>query len=53
MFCVFTTAESRAKIWPVKIVKPPVASAAVGVKAVILVFIIDCLMLLTIFVRVL
>ena len=28
-FCVLTTAESKAKIWPVNTFKPPMASAAV------------------------
>ena len=31
LFCVFTTAASRARIWPVKLIEPPLASAAVVV----------------------
>ena len=43
LICVFITADSRVNIWSVKLIqapKPPVASAAVRSKAVVLLMVI-------------
>ena len=47
LICVFSTAVSRLKIWPVKLIyPPPLASDAFPSKAVILLLFIHCLLFL-------
>ena len=51
IFCVLTTTESRAKIWrQLNAGKVPVTSAAVRSKAVVLLLLSHCLLLLPLFV---